>query len=654
MRSVPLAWLLVCAAALLAGLLAHGQPGWLRAADAAWQDRWIQLAARQPAPAEPVLVQIDEKSLQHFGSWPWPRPLLAELAERLRQHGARLQVWDLLLPESAQGDAALSAQLVRGDIVLAQALALDPDIVEPPSVGRLLGDDAGDGVPCSQSASPKGYLGVAETLAARHAGHVNATPDADGRLRRLPAVVCADAAGGRVRYPQLALAAAAADEPDGRWSVVPGDGPLQPSRWLQRGRWRFALDEQGWIPIPYQRHHTAWPALSAYQVLMAERASSAQSPLQGRVVLLGATALGVGDIVATPLHSSAPGVSVHAEVIAQALAAGKPAWPGAAPKERGWLAAALALLAALPVGGAVSRLLGQPRAALEAVTVAEVSRGASHQVLALTVSALLALGLPVLASWAAYALWGQAWPTVAPVLAVLAMLVAAVGVLLHGQRRQVARLAAALQSFVPAPLARQIAQQSLQVGSLGCPQEGYLLAVHIQGLHPWVSRADSLQALALVHALHATVQRIGHAHGGSMEHAQGGRFYLGWPQARADAAEAALDCAQALYAELTRLLAANEQPERPLSAWMALECGSYLLGLVGTPDGRRSVLLGPAANDVSAMLDLAPELASPLLLGPRAARALQATPGGAADLRPLGIFQLPDGAAPQTLWWCAV
>jgi hypothetical protein len=106
-----------------------------------------------------------------------------------------------------------------------------------------------------------------------------------------------------------------------------------------------------------------------------------------------------------------------------------------------------------------------------------------------------------------------------------------------------------------------------------------------------------------------------------------------------------------VYAELTPLLRQNERPDRPLSAYVALESGSYLLGLVGGPRSRRSVLLGPAANDVAAMLALGPELAVAILVGPAAAQALEQA-ASAPPLHPLGRFLLPDRPEAQPLWWC--
>lgn len=59
------------------------------------------LSSWQPvheAPAGITVIDIDERSLQEVGPWPWSREVIAELAHNLRQKGARLQVWDMFFP----------------------------------------------------------------------------------------------------------------------------------------------------------------------------------------------------------------------------------------------------------------------------------------------------------------------------------------------------------------------------------------------------------------------------------------------------------------------------------------------------------------------------------------------------------------------------
>lgn len=49
-----------------------------------------------------AIVNIDEKSLRHLGSWPWPRHIIAEMISILKDNGARLIALDLIFSEKEQ------------------------------------------------------------------------------------------------------------------------------------------------------------------------------------------------------------------------------------------------------------------------------------------------------------------------------------------------------------------------------------------------------------------------------------------------------------------------------------------------------------------------------------------------------------------------
>ncbi len=596
-------WL--CVLAMAGGLLAHMRL--LQTMDQYLQDSLTRMQAPVAAPQGITLIDIDERSLQEIGPWPWPRPVLAQLSQALRERGARLQVWDLFLPHEAPGDTVLAQQFSQSDVVLGQVAVIDPLVYAPPRQGRLQPSAEAPQL-CSQHPALAGHLGVAASLPVQNVGHLSATPDADGLLRRLPAVVC----DGKQRYPQLALAAAIASTPGENWILRPGNWPLEPAQWLSRGPWLFALDAQGYLPIPYQRPHTAWPAISAS--LLLDPGSSLPS-LEGQTVVVGGSATGLGDVVSTPYHPSAPGVSIHAEL----LAAGQQLqpWSGAMPRGMAALAAALALLlgwAMLPLARTQLRLVW----------------------LCLGVCAGICAPFAVAALARRY---GLVLPAAAPALALLGHGLALLTWQTQQQRQNTRRLARHLESFLPPTLAHHVAALVPSGQSLGQPCNGVLAAVHIAGMDRWVSHVDSLQALALIHALHSAAQQSAILHGGHLEHAQGSTLYLTWSDASPQSVAASLDSVRHLHALLAPALVQNETLLYPLSAYAAIEAGAYLIGIVGESASRRSVLLGPVANDAMAMLNLGEELASPILIGPSAAQTFS---DAGTQLQPLGRFLLPN------------
>ena len=76
-----------------------------------------------------------------------------------------------------------------------------------------------------------------------------------------------------------------------------------------------------------------------------------------------------------------------------------------------------------------------------------------------------------------------------------------------------------------------------------------------------------------------------------------------------------------------------------------MESGAFLLAVAGSRTSRRPLLLGPAVDVTFGMLSLADELASPMLVGARAA-ALQPD----IPLVSLGQFLLPDQPEPAPLY----
>jgi class 3 adenylate cyclase len=230
----------------------------------------------------------------------------------------------------------------------------------------------------------------------------------------------------------------------------------------------------------------------------------------------------------------------------------------------------------------------------------------------------------------------------------VALLGYSVGLLLlqaSAERREARRLADHLASFLPRGLAQDIATQTPSGDSLGKPCQGVLLALRVAGLERWTSSVDSLQALAMVHAVSTVAERSAQRHGGALEHLQGETLLMAWSHADANGVHAAIATAIDLGRELDHLLRRNETERYPLGVRAAIESGAFLLGVAGSRTSRRPVLLGPTADAVLAMLALSDELASPLLVGDQAASA---QPGD--TLQPLGCFLLPDHPRPKQLY----
>jgi CHASE2 domain-containing sensor protein/signal transduction histidine kinase len=251
-RRLAFEWLLLLIASLLiAALAANGEL--TRRLDFAILDFATSLVSREPAP-DIAIVAIDERSLAAVGEWPWRRATHAQLIDNLRKAGAKQILYDVLLiePGEPQDDTALAEAMSRhGNVVLPFSFLPIPNKAE--------------------GIAPE-YPLPALADAAAALGHVEVTPDDDGVLRRFAQSVTIDGQA----YPQFVTAAL------GLAGAAPNTiGDAQDDPW----------------PIVPFRPGNAYPIIPAYAVVDG---TVPQALLEGRTILVGATAQGMGDIHSVP------------------------------------------------------------------------------------------------------------------------------------------------------------------------------------------------------------------------------------------------------------------------------------------------------------------------------------------------------------------
>jgi EAL domain-containing protein (putative c-di-GMP-specific phosphodiesterase class I)/CHASE2 domain-containing sensor protein len=241
------------------------------------------------------IVEIDARSIAAFRQWPWPRGIHAAAVDRLRESKAALIAFDVDFssPSEPRQDEALAAALRRagGSVVL-------------PTFRRSNGDDA---VPIPQLAG-ESFLAAA-----------NVIPEPDGELHSMPYAI---EVGG---VPRPSLASMVAERPGGAGELFQIDRSIDPAT------------------IP--RHSMA--------DIVAGRV--APQALAGKRVLIGATAVELGDRYALPRHGLLPGVVAQA-LAAETLLQGTPPTPagGAWTLVVALLLAALALRPTRPVAFAAA------------------------------------------------------------------------------------------------------------------------------------------------------------------------------------------------------------------------------------------------------------------------------------------------------------
>jgi CHASE2 domain-containing sensor protein len=336
---------------LAVAVLSVFQPAFLQKTELLLYDLMVAGRAAPPQSPVPVLVGIDEESLAAFGQWPWPRYRLAMLVEHLQRLGAKVIALDFVMPEpdrsspeviqaerrrdltGAVGSAPpgdqdsnsrrLAAALARGQTVLGYYL----DFSHASAPGRQQRPPAPPaGMVLTRSAHstdlwprPKGQIRSLPLLtdAASAEGFTNALEDVDGTLRRVPLLLLSPEGKG---LPSLALASLLLASPQRALRLVK-DKAETFLRWDSRV---IPLDSAGNMLLDFRSGQH--PYFSARTILEGE---AAPGSLQGKIVLVGGWASGLGDWHTTPSGESVNGLEVHATIIDDILAGtfiARPEW----------------------------------------------------------------------------------------------------------------------------------------------------------------------------------------------------------------------------------------------------------------------------------------------------------------------------------------
>jgi CHASE2 domain-containing sensor protein len=301
---------------LLAGVMVLlAASGWLWRLDNLLYD--LQLGWRGSVAADDImLVAVDDQSLAEFGRWPWPRERHAQLIEILTRAGARAIVMDLLFAEPDPANP-------QGDRRLIQAVAASGKVFMPVVVEELqLGGQLLESLPLPQ---------LTEVVAGL--GHVHMELDDDGIARG----IYLQEGLGEAFWPHLMLTVLQSLEP-ARFPPAEQSGPATTAAK------RFSIVRQGHRLIPFAGPPGHFPRLSYAQVL---RGVFHPDSLRDRIVLVGVTATGLGDVLPTPLSGRGQpmaGIEINANIL-QSLRNGE----AVKPLAHHWQLLLTGLLVALPL-----------------------------------------------------------------------------------------------------------------------------------------------------------------------------------------------------------------------------------------------------------------------------------------------------------------
>ncbi|MEM6998813.1 MAG: serine/threonine-protein kinase [Pseudomonadota bacterium] len=303
-------------------------------------------------PAQNIaVIAIDDQSIDNLGRWPWPRSLQAEMIEKLAQSGAKIIGNSILLSEAQthlgekyikealenleskhdtslndtieilkQGQSELdsdgklaSAMNEAGNVVMGMQFQLgqplgNADAPLPDYISRIDGKTSSDVFiyPTISATPPISVIG--ETALA--IGHLNMWQDSDGGIR---SDLLAVNYYGEV-IPSLAAMIAATS-----LNLKSSDLKISTNKQFNLGNLSITLDNIGRIyPFFYQdkNGNSPFSVDSFYDVHVGKIETS---KFKDKIVLIGATAFGVGNSVVTPISESMPPVLVLANIVTSIL-----------------------------------------------------------------------------------------------------------------------------------------------------------------------------------------------------------------------------------------------------------------------------------------------------------------------------------------------
>jgi len=242
----------------------------------------IQNTDEQVLSQDIAVVTIDETAIEKYGQWPWKRDVLADIIWKLREAGAGIIVMPVLFSESDRlgGDIALAEALVENGVVIAQTgttsgISRNP---VPRGVAKI-------GNPLPYLLEWPGMLGPIPLLGdnADGVGVLNTFPEIDGVVRRMPLLMRI----GEDVYPAIAVEVIRTATGAPSYQIKANQGGVE------------AVRVPGYPIVKTDPNAQIWLRWNK-QFETVSVASDDFSIVQGKTVIIGSTAEGIGGIIATP------------------------------------------------------------------------------------------------------------------------------------------------------------------------------------------------------------------------------------------------------------------------------------------------------------------------------------------------------------------
>jgi adenylate cyclase len=568
-------------------------------------DDWRQVHMLLATPdARVVLVDIDEHSLNAVGPWPWPRALIAQLARTLFvQYGTRSVGLDILFPEASQSadDEALLDVARRYPLVFAQTFSF-ANSDHPPLVGQTGGALALH-EPIQSVPLASGFVGNFFSEADLCVGHVTPHADADGVVRNVAPLI----RYGEHVYPMFAWQLLACRA--GSKSGMPLPDPAA-----------LPGETNGLFHVPFQRSAATYDVVPAVDVL-AGRAPAAL--LRGRYVVLGSSALGLNDHIASPIDPWLPAMVVHAELLDALL--DPQSGTSSLHRFARWLPLAWALVALV----LLTWLSRQRRAALTLPVAAATT-----------------------ALWLATLLWLRELPAdqiALPFVPVIVFVFVQAPLEWTASLVAVRRFERRFSQYLPQAVLRHIMRRADQSALEPQRRQITVMFADIEGYTMLAEQMPPEQLVAMTEVVLTRLTQCVYDTEGTLDKYMGDALMAFWgaPLEQPDHARRALDCAQAMLREVAAInREATVLPHgRALRVRIGVNSGSAMAGELGSASRQSYTVIGDAVNVAARLQEYARTAKTDLLVGHETAHLACGYP-----LRMISEVTLRGRGAPERLY----
>jgi adenylate cyclase len=321
-------------------------------------DAYQRIKPREPPADMPVrIVDIDEAALAEHGQWPWPRTTVAELVDKLTAAGAAVIAFDMMFAEADRSSLKQLAKrlpeemrdsdmrrtmeaLPDNDEVLAESIAQSSvvtgfafDVKAKKGAPRRLWGVAHNAGEQDSKSVPRliaqfipqqaGAVRTRDILEQAAKGNGSVTTEVESSIvRHVPMLFRLAGQRDEDLYPALSIEAVRVVQ-DASTYLVHWSGAQTMESFgahtgigsIRVGKVDVDTDAQGRLVL-YDSGHKDSRYVSARDVL---NETVAKEKLDGNIVFIGTSAVGLKDLRNTPTEDSVPGVEIHAQLVEQML-----------------------------------------------------------------------------------------------------------------------------------------------------------------------------------------------------------------------------------------------------------------------------------------------------------------------------------------------